>query len=291
MSSVFSRLSSRGHCSSCAAETSVVSCGGAEGSRIREACPPQTTVYPCRSFPTEHLIRYALVAPRECRRGPPLLKRGPQREPGLLPSGPPQPSLPALPPRSLGQRSGVEGRAVRQDPGLDKPPQGHEPLARPRDHPAPAASTAPVAKALLRPRCQHTLWLTTPPAPGNFDGHRAEVIGSSVGDTALIGSVPTRLGRGGQAPERPHCLATPKGPPAEALQPKDPGPIGPKPVEAQEVPDFVHHRIRGRLQPRAAFGFPLGKALGSRLDLLPLLAEALSESRREWGAIPQAAGV
>ncbi len=91
MSSFFSRLSGRGNFSSWAYQTTSVSCDCAEGSRIRKAYPPQTTFYPCRSLPTEHLIRHALVAPRERRGGPPLLKLGPQREPCLLPSGPPSP--------------------------------------------------------------------------------------------------------------------------------------------------------------------------------------------------------
>jgi hypothetical protein len=68
---------------------------------MREAYPPQTTFYPCRRLPTEHLIRHALVAPRERRGRPPLLKFGPQREPCLLPSGPPQPSLATCRPSML----------------------------------------------------------------------------------------------------------------------------------------------------------------------------------------------
>jgi hypothetical protein len=102
---------------------------------MREAYPPQTTFYPCRRLPTEHLIRHALVAPRERRGRPPLLKFAPQREPCLLPSGPPQPSLAAIPPGFLDMHGSFEGRAVRQDTCLDKPPQGHEPLARQRDNP------------------------------------------------------------------------------------------------------------------------------------------------------------
>ena len=64
---------------------------------MREAYPPQTTFYPCRCLPTAHLIRHALVAPSERRGGPPLLTLGPHREPWLLPSGLPQPSLTAIP--------------------------------------------------------------------------------------------------------------------------------------------------------------------------------------------------
>ena len=63
---------------------------------MREAYPPQSTFYPCRSFPPAHLSQHALVAPRERRGGPALLKLGPQCEPCLLPSGPPQPSLAAI---------------------------------------------------------------------------------------------------------------------------------------------------------------------------------------------------
>jgi hypothetical protein len=58
---------------------------------MREAHPPQTTFYPCRSLATEHLILLALVALRERRGGLPLLMIGSLCEPCLLPSGPPQP--------------------------------------------------------------------------------------------------------------------------------------------------------------------------------------------------------
>jgi hypothetical protein len=97
---------------------------------MREAYPPQTTFSPCRSLPTEHLIPQARVAPRERRGGPPLLNLGPPREPCLLPSGPPQPSPAALSSGFLDRHGRFEGSAVRQDTGLDKPPQGDEPLAR-----------------------------------------------------------------------------------------------------------------------------------------------------------------
>jgi hypothetical protein len=127
---------------------------------MREAHPPQTTFYPCRPLAAEHLIQHALVAPRERRGGPPLLQIGPPRDPGLLSSGPPQPRLatwrPAL---RLETHGGLESRAVWQDSWLDKPPQGHAPLAPERDHSSPAESATAVAKALLIPRRQRTRWL------------------------------------------------------------------------------------------------------------------------------------
>jgi hypothetical protein len=127
---------------------------------MREAHRPQTTFYPCRPLAAEHLIRHALVAPRERRGGPPLLKIGPHREPCLLSSGPPQPSLATC--RSsllLETHRGFESRAVRQDSCLDKPPQGNEQLARESDDPYPAESATAVAKALLIPLRQRTRWL------------------------------------------------------------------------------------------------------------------------------------
>ena len=69
----------------------------ARGARIREASLPQTTFYPCRPLDTDHPILHALMAPGERRGGQPLLKIGPQREPCLLSSCPPQLSLAARP--------------------------------------------------------------------------------------------------------------------------------------------------------------------------------------------------
>jgi hypothetical protein len=59
-------------------------------------------------------------------------------------------------------------------------------------------------------------------------------------------------------------------------------------LEWQELLHFFHPRILSRRNQRAAFGCQLGNALGQRLDLLPLLAETVTEARRERGAIPQA---
>jgi hypothetical protein len=119
---------------------------------MREAYSPQTTCYPCRALPTAHLLQQARVAPSERCGEPPLLPIGPRRAPCLLPSGPPQPSLPALPSGWLDRHRGIEGRAIRQDPCRNKPPPGHEPLARQRDTPSSAVSATAVAKAPLIPR-------------------------------------------------------------------------------------------------------------------------------------------
>ena len=104
--------------------------------RMREAAPPQTTFYPCRSLPPAHLLLQALVAPVKPWGGQPLLKIGSRRAPCLLPRCPYQPSC-AAPMLSefLEMDGGFESRAVRQEPRLDKPPQGNEQLARQRDHP------------------------------------------------------------------------------------------------------------------------------------------------------------
>jgi hypothetical protein len=82
-----------------------------------------------------------------------------------------------------------------------------------------------------------------------------------------------------------------KGPPAEACHDQAPGTIGPNPFQGQEVPHCFHHRLLARLEQGTAFGFPLGDVRGQRLDVLPLLAETVSESRRERGALPQAEGL
>ena len=98
---------------------------------MREAHPPQTTFYPCRPLAAEHLIRHALVAPKERRGGPPLLKIGPPREPCLLSGGSPQPSPATCRPSLLLETHySFQRRAIRQDSCLDKPPQGNEQLAR-----------------------------------------------------------------------------------------------------------------------------------------------------------------
>jgi hypothetical protein len=83
----------------------------------------------------------------------------------------------------------------------------------------------------------------------------------------------------------------PEGPPAEEVHHQDPGPMGPKPVQGEQVPHFLHRRLLGRLPQRAAFGFQRANALGQHLDRLPRLAEPGSESRRERRAIPQAKGL
>src|SRR5262249_48964731 len=152
-----------------------------------------------------------------------------------------------------------------QDTCLDNPPQGNKQLARQSDNPYPAESTTPVAKALLIPRREHTTWLKTQPAPGNLNGHGADLRVPGFGDATLIGGVPPRIGRGGKATESPYFLAITKGPPAEAFHDKDPGTIRPNPLQGQELPHFFHRRILARLEQRTAFGFQPGHALGHRL--------------------------
>jgi hypothetical protein len=153
---------------------------------MREAHPPQTTFYPCRHFPAEHLIRHAHVAPRERRGESPLLTIGPRREPRLLPSGPPQPSLAAIPSGFLNTHGAFKGSTVRQDTCLDKPPQGNQQLSRQSDHPYPTESATPVAKALLIPLRERTLWLKAQPSPGNLNSHRADMIVAGFGDATLV---------------------------------------------------------------------------------------------------------
>jgi hypothetical protein len=57
------------------------------------------------------------------------------------------------------------------------------------------------------------------------------------------------------------------------------------------LPYFLHRCLLARLPQRAAFGFQLAKALGPHLGMLPRLAEPVSESCRERGALPQAKGL
>jgi hypothetical protein len=147
-----------------------------------------------------------------------------------------------------------------------------------------------VAKALLIPLRQCTRWLKASPAPGHLNGHGADVVIAGFGDATLIGGVPTRIGRGGQAAESSHFLAIPEDPPAEKFHDKDPSTIGPNSFQGEELPHFFHRRILGRLHQRTAFGFQLANALGQHLDMLPCLAAPVAESRRERRAIPQAKG-
>ena len=147
-----------------------------------------------------------------------------------------------------------------------------------------------MAKALLIPRRPRTRWLKAEPSPGKLNSHGADGVVAGFGEAPLIGGGPTRLGGGGQAAERPDFFAVAKGPPAEAFQDKAPGTIRPNPFQGEELPHLLHHRLLGRLQHRTAFGFQLGKALGQRLHVLPLLAKPVSQSRRERRASPQAKG-
>jgi hypothetical protein len=101
---------------------------------------------------------------------------------------------------------------------------------------------------------------------------------------------PRASGVGGPAPERPHCPAMTKGPPADACHDTAPGPRGPTPVQGPASPPLCHPRLRARLEPRTAFGGHLGDALGPRLDVLPRLVETASSSRRARGALPPAGG-
>jgi hypothetical protein len=173
---------------------------------MREAHPPQTTFSPCRSLVTEHLILHTFVASRERRGGPPLLKLGALCEPCLLSSGPPQPSLAALPSGLLETHDRFEDGAVRQDSRLDKPPQGNEQLTCQSDNAQPAQSTTSVAKALQIPLRERTLGLKAPPSPGNFNRHRADVMVAGLSDAALIGEVATGIGSGRQTTQRPYFL-------------------------------------------------------------------------------------
>ena len=258
---------------------------------MREAYPPQTTCSPGRPLAAQQLIRHARVALRERRGGPPLLKLGPHRDPGLRARGPPQPRLatwrPAL---RCGTHRGCERRAVRPDAGRDTPPPGHEPLARQRDQPAPAQAATAVAQARLRPRRQRPRGLPAEPAPGQRPGHGAAGVMAGCGEATRLDGVPTGSGRGGQAAERSHCLAMPEGPPAEACPHKAPGTSAPHPLPGAAWPHVFPRRSRGRRPQRAACGGHRAKALRQPRDLLPRLAAPVSESRRERRAIPAAAG-
>src|SRR5262245_27402145 len=91
-----------------------------------------------------------------------------------------------------------QGRAVRHNPCLDKPPQGNEQLARQSHNPDPAYAATTMPKALLIPLGQRALRLKAQPAPGNLDGHRADVRVAGFGDALLVGGVATRIGSGRQ---------------------------------------------------------------------------------------------
>jgi hypothetical protein len=289
-SRVFAHRSGLGERAACADHTTAPGGDRAEGARRRAASPPQPTCSPCRCLPPAHLLRQALVAPRERRGGPPLRTRGPPRAPCLLPSGPPPPGLTASPAGFLAMDGRVEGRAVRPAPARDKPPQGHAPRARQRDKPSPAQATAPVANALLRPRRARTRWRNTPPAPGTRHGQRAHGLGPGGGEATRRGGGPTRIGSRGHPPASPHVPAMTKGPPAAACQDNAPGTRGPHPWQGQEWPHVLPPRLRARLEPRPACGGQLGEAPGHRLDGLPRRAKTGSASRRERGALPPAEG-
>src|SRR5262245_18615249 len=138
LSSPFYRLSGLPLSSALANISAFVAATCARGARMRGASLPPTTFYPCRPLYTDHPILHALMAPGERRGGQPLLKIGPQREPCLLSSCPPHPNLAARPSAWLETHRRFEGRTVRQDPRLDKPPQGNEQLACQGDNPDPA---------------------------------------------------------------------------------------------------------------------------------------------------------
>jgi hypothetical protein len=177
---------------------------------------------------------------------------------------------------------------MRPDAGLDQAPQGHPQLARQRDHPDPAKPATAGAQALLRPPRQRPRRLTAAPAPGDLDGPGADVVLAGFGDAPLVSGVPTHRGGGRQAAQGTACLPMANGPPAAALQDQAPSTRHPQPVAQPQWRPVVRGGIRGRLEHGAAFGFSLGHALGQRLDVLPLLAETVSEARRERGSIPQA---
>jgi hypothetical protein len=138
LSSPFYHLSGLPLSSTLANISAFVAATCARGARMRGASLPPTTCYPCRPLYTDHPILHALLAPGERRGGQPLLQIGPQRAPCLLSSCPPQPNLAARPSAWLETHRRFEGRPVRQAPRLDKPPHGHEQLARQGDNPAPA---------------------------------------------------------------------------------------------------------------------------------------------------------
>src|SRR5262249_40935986 len=143
---------------------------------------------------------------------------------------------------------GFQDCAVRHDPCLAKPPQGNEQLARQSHNPAPAYAAPPMPKALLIPLGQRALRLKTQPAPGNLDGHRADVRVAGFGEALLVSGVATRIGGGRQAAQGADFLPIAKRPPAEELHHKQPGTIDPNPFEHQQVLYFLRHRILRRLE-------------------------------------------
>src|SRR5215471_20512373 len=88
-----------------------------------------------------------------------------------------------------------------------------------------------MAKALLIPLGQRALRLKTQPAPGNLDGHRADVGVAGFGDALLVSGVATRIGGGRQAAQGADFLPIAKRPPAEELHHKQPGTIDPNPFD------------------------------------------------------------
>ena len=90
LSSPFYRLSGLPLSSALANISACVAATSARGARMRGASLPPTTCSPGRPLYTAHPILHALMAPGERRGGQPLLTIGPQREPCLLSSCPPQ---------------------------------------------------------------------------------------------------------------------------------------------------------------------------------------------------------
>jgi hypothetical protein len=288
LSSPFYRLSDLRWSCSLANISDFVAATCARGARMRAASLPHTPFSPCR--PLGH------------RPPDPACAYGTWRAPGwtapshdrsatrtLSPLELPTPAQSRSTPVSAFATSRrLQGRAVRHAPGLDKPPQGHEQLARQGDHPAPASAATPMPTALLIPLRQRAVGLTAQPAPGQLDGHRAAGRVAGFGDALLVSGGATRLGRGRQAAQGADCLPIAQRPPTAALHHTQPGTLDPNPFAQQQWLHCWRHGILRRLEPGAAFGFPWGTALRQRHPLCPLLPATVVESRQERGAVPQA---
>ena len=107
------------------------------------------------------------------------------------------------------------------------------------------------------------------------------------GDATLGGRVPPGRGRRRQPPQGPDFLPLAEGPPAKKLPDNYPGPVGPNPCEHHALLPFRPGGLLRRPQERPAGGFPLRHRARAPRAMLPRVAEALAQSCRERGPIPQ----
>ena len=120
------------------------------------------------------------------------------------------------------ERVMLENRTLRDDAGIEIPPQINHQAPGDRDNPDFASDRPAAGEPLGVPPRQRALWLMDQPAPRNLDRHRANPLIAGLADSLFMIEEPASVGRPDHARDPADFAAIAELPPREELRHEEP---------------------------------------------------------------------